>query len=256
MTENKIPAGSLPPEKDTVEDAAPVEEPRVYAGKYNTPEDLENGYTELFKKIGSQSGEVNEVRAQNKVLTEQLERMQTESKQQVNEALNTQPPTDFEQQLADVAKQYDDGDMTFAEAMRQTTAITAQQAQTQAQSEIQKAMEQTTNSFQEELQRRDQQKVVDQFHRDNPDFLEMQKSGAFEKIKAENPLFDDLNAYQHLQMQQKIEEAKAEQARVASGSEAASKVLTKPGQSIQQQNKPNKPMTEAERKASMLAALE
>lgn len=255
MAGKVIPAGSIPPEEVVKDTGADPQQPTEFGGgKYETVEDFEKGHAALNEQYGKQSGEIGELRKQNQQLTETLLQNKLDAKVEVDEAAKAEPPTDYEQMLKDVADGYEKGDLSFEQALQKSNSITADMVQAQSQTQIQDVLSQAKSQFQETLTDRDNQEAVNVFHKDNPDFAEMQQSGAFDEVIAANPMFDDLTAYYFLNAQRAKEEGMAEQARIASGSDPVKKVLGKPGTSIQAANN-NKPMGKAEMRESMLAAV-
>ncbi len=270
MSDEQIPAGSQPPVEvmETVEEPVvevaqdePEESPKMYAGKYKSPEDLESAYGELASKLGEQGSTVGELKTQNKVLMDQLQNMHQSKSQEVEQAREEAPPTDYEKMLRDISKKADDGDISMEEALFQTAEITRERTEAVVESRAESVLDEAVKKFEQTLSERDTQAVVDKFNVDNPDFAEFQSSGAKNQMLTDNPLHDDLSAFYAWKASQAeakaaeaFEKGKAEAARIKAGSEPATKVLSKPGQSIQAQNKVNKPMTPAERRASAFRA--
>ena len=61
------------PETETVEEPDPAEpEEKLYAGKYKSPEELENAYAELQKTLGSQGSELGQLRDEISKLSERI----------------------------------------------------------------------------------------------------------------------------------------------------------------------------------------
>ena len=244
-----IPAGApIPPEKGTEDKKTEAPKTTVKVGEkeYESPEALADAYGELHSKFGEQGNEVGDLRAANRVLTEQIESAQRAAKAEEGAE---KPATDYEAQLTAIYKQVNDGDISVEEAMQQSNALTAQAATAQA-------VEQSTARFEETLQDRDAEAIQKQFLKDNPDFAKLRASGALEPIK-QGPggeMHDDFSAYHALKATEAFDEGKKEAAKLAAGDDGTKTVLTKPGESIQQTNKPKGPLSEPDLEASMLGA--
>lgn len=255
-----IPAGSVPNNSETPtsksdgettqasESTGTSTQSTIKIGdkEYGSPEELAKAYTSLEKKLGSQGSEVGELRKQNQLLMRQME--QALDKQKATETQQQAPKTDYEALMADIKTKVDSGDLSIEEALFQSNQITAQMAEERALSKAEQFMSQ-------QLQQRDAQSIQKDFLKENPDFLELQQSGALEQVKASNPLHDDLSAYYALQAQQAYERGKMEQAALKEGAARTDKVLTKPGSTIRQENK-KRPSNPSEMKKAMLAALQ
>lgn len=271
LTGDVSPAGSLPPVEDTVEDEQvvveeetpqaeePVEEaPKLYAGKYESPEDLEQSYTSLSSKLGEQGQELGTLKAQNELLMRQLQEKQATPEKPVKE----EPQTDYDQLLAEVGKAAEDGSIGMDEALLKVADITRQRTEALAEAKTAAMFDKAVNTFNEKLSERDQQVVIDKFNEDNPEYAQWQQDGSLQEIMASNPLHDELSAYYAKKAQVAAEEAqanfekgKAEAARLKQGSEPVKKVLSKPGQSIQTANTPKQKLSKGELRKSMLAAI-
>ena len=244
-----IPTGSLPPEPEVKETAPPPEpvEEKVYAGKYKSPEDLEKAYGEIGKKYGQQSQQVGELSKQNQELAQRLEAIEKQ-----NAELSNPPKTDYEAELRALNKQYDEGEIEIGELLLRTNAITRQQTLAEADQKYGNILDQASNQFQQTLSERDAQAQANKFHEQNPEFNQWAESGELDAMKESNPMLDDLSAFYALKAAKAFEAGKEETLRLKSGSEEAGKVLSKPGNSIQQANKPKERLTGSALKASML----
>jgi len=248
--ENIIPAGSLPPEKETAVETPAQAEARLFAGKYKSPEELETAYTELQKMEGKRSGELGELRGK----AAAYEQMLSQRAESPAPAKKEEAPVDYDGMLNSLAKQYEEGGITFAEAMKQSNQITAQQVAGMTQKQAQVEIERLRGEFNNTLADRDMQTVVEKFHGEHKDYQEVVNSGALDEIMKQNPMHDKFSAYYAYKAQEAMRQATAESERIRKGSEATEKVLTKPGNSIQQTNnkRTNDPR---ELRESMLAAV-
>lgn len=258
MSDDKMPYGAMPPEPeeeivevdDTHEEPDKVEEPKQ-------PEmDYKKSYEELRKKFGEHSNTVGELRKQNEMLSQQMAELQKE-----REKSSQPPPTDYEKMLAEVAERLDSGEISEKEALLQSNRITREWTKAEAEREKNELLNQARTEVQNLLAEKDTEQVVKRFYDANPDFKTMQESGAFEPLKQEDPLLDDLAAYWKAkaiaaanEKTAAFEQGKQEALRIKGGSERAGKVLADPGQSMQNQ-KPRGKMGEADIKKSMLAAI-
>lgn len=207
---------------------APVTEqaPRTYAGKFKSPEELEASYTELQRKLGSQGQELASVRQEYDGLRSQLE----------TKAPAT-PEKSVDQRIQEVAKAYENGDLTFEQQQAQIATLIREDAEAKFTQREQALTESLRNEFTRALSERDQQKVIKDFHDKNPEFQPLVESGKLDEIKASNPLHDDYSAflaYQNQQLQEQINTMKLE-----SGKEPAKKTLDDAGYTAsKEQNKP------------------
>jgi len=233
------PAGDLPPEDDPEagdpghaaepDDNSQAAEPAdAKAGKEGAP-NWEERYRHLEQKLGEQSDEVGTLRQQNQELQDALKQMQpkqTEEGQQESQGL--------QDQLQSIRKQLDEGDLSPDEAMFQTANVVAQMSRMEAE----QIAEQRLQKYQQDTQA---EQVLNQFHKEHPDFEELRQTGTLEEVKKQLPgLHDDFSAYYAYKAQTAADEAyqrgKKEMEQLASGDAAAGKVLSKPGQTIRQKN--------------------
>jgi hypothetical protein len=245
MADNeKIPVGSLPPEPAVV--------PEMDKANDTPSVDYEKNFTELHKKFGEQSNEVGSLRKQNEALMEKLSAIEQNVAKKEEVAREQEPPTNYEQQLRELASKYDDGEITAEDLMIESNRLTKAQTMAEAEERYGNLLEKANQQFNETLSARDQEKIVEQFNEQNPEFSAWKESGELDAVIQSNPLHDELSAYYALKAQ-KAQEA-LEAGRLKEGSEPAKKVLNKPGSTIQQANKPKGQYTAAEIRESALAA--
>lgn len=264
MSDDKIPYGASPPEpqvEDKVEDVQ-VEEVVQEQEPEKPAMDYERSYKELQSKFGEHSNVVGELRKQNETLAQQVAEIQAQAAEREKAALNAEPPTDYEKMLAEVGEKVDNGELSISEGLLETNRITRERTIAEAEQEKASLLEQAKSEVQQILSEKDQQLadkehqvVIDKFYESNPDFITLQESGEIQKAMAEDPLLDDLSAYWKMKADSAFEAGKAEQAKIAAGSERASQVIADQGSSMQTDKKPVKPSGEAGLKQSMLAAL-
>jgi len=245
----QTPTGTpIPPEKDTDKVIEVPKTVKVGDKEYESPEALAEAYQSLESKLGEQGSELGDLRSANKVLTDQMAEVQKAAKER--EEAGKPPATDYESKLGVIYKQLNDGDLTVEDALQQSNALTAEAAAL-------KAVEEATKSFQDTLQKRDAEAIQKEFLKANPDFAELRDSGKLDPIKQESGgMHDDFSAYYAYKAAQEYERGKAEALKLASGDEDTKTVLTKPGETIKETNKPKTPLSEAETEASMLKAME
>jgi small-conductance mechanosensitive channel len=239
------PAGDLPPEpedEEVIEDEGHADDPGDNsqagqaddkAGEEGTP-NWEERYKQLEKKLGEQGNELGTMRQQNQELQQALQQMQ-----QTQTPEGQEQAQDLQTRLQDIRKQLDDGDLSPDEAMFATANVVAQMSRMEAE----QIAEQRLQKFQQNSQA---EQILNQFHRDNPDFEELRQTGTLEEVKKQLPgLHDDFSAYYAYKAQVAADEGykrgKEEMEKLASGDAAAGKVLSKPGQTIRQKNQ--KPLT-------------
>lgn len=229
--------------------AAAENEPVTFGGgKFKTLEELEEGFVNSQKLVGEQGQELGDARKQVQTLTSQFEK-----KAEPTETVDT-----FDDQIAQINKQVEDGDLSYTEGLAKMAAITTEQATGDAIKGVQ--------AFQSQQQT---EASKASFLSANPEFEQLQASGALNEIKNTLPgLHDDFSAYQAYQTNQAladvdariatakaegIEEGKAEMAKVATGDANTQKVLTSSGTAIDV-GKGEKPKTKQELRDSGLKA--
>lgn len=264
MEEEKVIVGDdMPREEDLIEEEPAAEpepeEPKVYAGKFKSPEDLEKSYAELEKKLGEQGNRLGETEKERSILLGQIEQLQSQTKQAAPE--HRDEAADLNAQLRAITSQVEDGDLSIAEGMMQTAAITAQMAQMA-----------TVNDIQQRQRQESVERSKQTFAQQNPDFFDIQKSGQLEAIKQELPGFhDDVSAYYakrsmdaqaataaavEAARKEGFEQGRAEMAKLADGDRNTSKVLQSGGKTAQEIGRKKGPLKQTEMRQSGLSALE
>jgi len=250
-----MPAGAMPPEPEPepeLEQEEEVEEAREeltqepILGKFKSPDELATAYQELEKKIGEQGNELGSMKQMNSMLLEQMQQRQAESKVPATE--EEQDDFDYEQQMSQLIKGVEEGEIPFEQAIAYSAHLASESATRNALSQ-----------YKEMTTQQQKQAAQEQFLQDNPDFIELYEAGALDDVKQSLPgMHDDFSAYFAIKAQQAAEQAQqeAETKRIAQGDERTTKVLQKPGNPTKQPGKPIKKMTPAELKAKTLADLE
>lgn len=252
-TDNKdvIPAGSPVPEKSGEADVsaaqdtpAPVEDPKLQDKPNDEMTSLKEQLANAEKLIGRQGKELGELRNEYKALSE--------SAQKAADASND---PGYDTRLAEIQSQVDNGDIDFGQALSLTAQLSAEMGAAQA-----------ANEFKGQMQRTKEQEVQAKFLQDNPDFTELDQSGALDEIMAGNPMHDKFSAYFELKakqtetkMAEAIEAARKEgEQQGAKEREAAGKaegVLGKKGSGVRDKTQRTSYKNAAERKQAMIEAL-
>lgn len=231
-----------------------VEEPAADA-KFKDSEARDKAYGELETKLGEQGSELGTLRAENKFYKNQINQSQKQP------APEPEKLPDYDSEIAAIEEQVDNGDIPVGEGMRKTAEVTARKVEAAAtqkfeQQQNQAVMESSRNAF------------IDQ----NPDFTEVQQSGALEDIKNSLPGFhDDVSAFYAYQANKtavlhetaiteaetkSFEAGKAEMAKIASGADNTQKVLQVPGSdSTKKIGRKEGPYTQNEMRDSGMEAL-
>jgi len=262
MSDAVMPYGAEIPQSEELDKEVPAPEavePAVEKPVEKEP-DYKKSYEELQKKFGEHSNVVGELRKQNQTLAQQVAEIQAQAKEREKVAREAPPPTDYEKMLSDIADKLESGQISERQALVESNKITREWTKAEAAQEKEQLLTQARSEVQNILSQKDSEQIINKFHEQNPDFVTLQSQGAFEQMKQEDPLLDDLAAYWKTKAMSAAEEkaaafeqGKMEALRIKGGSEKAGKVIADPGTSMQTQQKPNRPASEAEIKASMLA---
>jgi hypothetical protein len=134
---------------------------QLILGKFKTHEDLERGYKELESMAGRQSSDVGDLRKQNELLTKQLELVHQQFGEDGKGSQGKQETKEpsFDDRLAEISQQVEDGDIDIAQALKLTSEITAQ-----------KALQMQRESIQQQEHQKTIQTYQDKFLQENPDF--------------------------------------------------------------------------------------
>ncbi len=246
-----VVVGSEAAPEPTPDTAGNQEEAQKFAGKYNSVEDLEKGYANLEKMAGGTGQKMDGLQQQNQQLLDRLTSMEQTQQQAAQQQVQQQAAPDYDGMRSAIGKQMDDGDLGFADGLQQIRAIDAEQQSIAAEQQQQANLQATQEQFQAELAQRDEQAMITDFHKDNPDFAQLQESGAFEEIKASNRYVnDDYQAYLTLKASNAFNEGKDAAVKEVAGSQPAESVSASPGSAMKTETKP--PMTRSATKTEML----
>lgn len=123
-------------------------------------------------------GYIQEIQAQLAAINQQM------ASGQGAEGQPSDPMVQIEQQLMDLQKQAEDGEITYSEMIRQTAPLIEQRA---------------TMKIKQDLQQEEEAKQIrgaqDAFLAENPDFMEFAKSPEAQAIRQANPILDNVSAY-------------------------------------------------------------
>jgi len=237
----------MPPEPEQEPEVDESVEPEKLLGKFNSVDDLTAAYKELESKIGQQGSELGSMKQMNQMLLEQMQQSQAQANTPATEV--EKDDFDYESQMAEIQNAVNEGDLSVDQAIAKASELSAEKATRSAMTQYQAA---EAKKAQEQAQQR--------FLDENPDFLEMQKTGALEPIKQALPgLHDDFSAYYAMKAQQAAAAAQEKQNidRIATGDQRAAKVLQAPGgPKAKNIGKPAQKLSMADLKAKTLADLE
>jgi hypothetical protein len=210
---------------------------RKYAGKYNSPEDLEKGYQDLESMHGRTASELGGVKTQMQQL------------QDAFAAANQPKPAqeevvDYNKMRQQVVDQFQSGTIDEVTMADRIADIKASKVAQDYENRFAQQEESLLGKFQEELGKRDQQASYKQFTQENPAFEEKLQDGTLKQVMDENPwVRDEYDAYYAWQAsdakasveqvkQQALEAGKAEALKQINGSQPAQGVAGGSGQSF------------------------
>jgi hypothetical protein len=246
-----IPAGGLPP-TDKEPQAPPTTKIKV-GEKEMDPADLAKSYLELQKKLGEQGNELGKFRGQSEILLRQVADMQERmAGQQRGEQKQNQPP-DFEAQKAAITKAIDSGEISVEEGNAKMWDLMDERATMKAQKIAEKAVMEARSAFEKAQQDREAEQIKAKFLDKNKDFLAFRDSEDAARIKAEDPVHDDVSAYYAWIAMKAVQQFNELSDRVQSGAKPKGPVVDKPGSAIRTQNL-SKPRSFEERRQAALAA--
>lgn len=240
-------------EKDDGEKADGKDVPKKYQGK--TAAELISTLKAQEKFQGKQTSEIGELRDAVKTMAEQnrllMEKLSAETPAQ-------QDGDPYNSAVAKLETDVEEGRITPTEF----TKLIAELNQTKTEQIVQSALQQSQKATA-------QQSVEQQYLDTNPDFSDLKAQGIMDRIIQQNPIHDNVSAYEfykRLEAQAEAESLKAEvaslkkaqAASISAGKEGTRKVLSQPGvappaQKTQNQNR--KSLNEGAATQSMLDAM-
>ena len=101
-----------------------------------------------------------------------------------------EPAPDYDAQMQELQKKLSDGELTTEEFAQQQSQIMEQKLQT--------SMQQMMQQYQ---QQQSAEQVLNQYMQQNPDFNDVLKSQEAQSLLQQNPVFDEVAAYEHMKRQ-------------------------------------------------------
>lgn len=242
MPEQKVmPSGSALPKK---EDNAGKDEGDKggdkLLGKFDTPEDLAKGYTELETLLNKQGTEVGDLRKQNAELSAKKEPVKEKGGE------DTKSYSDREKEILE---NIDKGDVELAAGMAELMSLTRE--------ETTKEME---TKFSAHDDKRAAQDLYDDFVEDNPLFSELKTAGKLAEVMKTNPMHDEFSAYfavkAELDAASSFEKGQEEALKISKGADGTRRVLGDTGSQNRDAPVPKKGMSQSEQAGGMLAAIQ
>lgn len=173
-------------------------------------------------------------------LLKRMEKSQDEIRQRLDSFTKQDETANQDQQVPD-----HDSQLSELDSLLEKGEITVDQYQKQSR-EIQekKSQEQARNEVEKRLQEEKMEKASDQFLQENPDYPQYHKSEEMQRLMNQNPLFDEVSAYERLKrqeadserqrLQQELDELKKTQENaVKNGERVTDSVGKEPGSSLQ-----------------------
>ena len=213
--------------------------PETYLGDWKTKEEAEKGFNEHKSLSDRQGNELGTLRKQVTDLTDTL--TQIMQSPQGRTPVEEKGPS-AEDELTKTLDEY--GKLDFfndesagkqgAELLKKAILLTARSVKDET-------LKVAENQISDTLTKRDAEAIKQDFLKANPNFTKLQKSGAFQVLKSNNPLHDDFSAYYETIAQEKdtvisglkaaLDEAK-KAANLTGGDTRTGKIFTKPGGSV------------------------
>ena len=233
-----MPSGSaLPNKEDNVDDKGGEK----LLGKFDTPEDLAKGYTELETLLDKQGGEVGDLRKQVTELSKTAEKP-------AEDKAGT-PDDSFADKERSILERIDKGDIELATGMAELMSLTRE--------ETKREME---TKFTDHDQKREAQDLYDDFVEDNPLFQELKAAGKLAEVMKTNPMHDEFSAFfaikAELDATSSFEKGQEEALKIAKGADGTRRVLNDPGNQNREAPTPKKGMSQGEQAGGMMAAMQ
>lgn len=223
---------------DTPVDDGKKPEEKLILGKYKSAEDLAKAHTELENKLGTQGKELGTLR--NEVAQHRAAQAEAGKKE------TKEPVTDYDAKLNAIYEKLEAGDISVMEAMKQSSALTAEMT-------MAKAVAESNKRTQEILIDKDAESAESEWHKTYPDYAEVVASGQLQPYIDKNPiLIDETVAYFQYKADQRFEEGKAEAEKIAKGAEIADTVVKEPGGLTPRTPTRQEPLSESQLVATQL----
>ena len=237
------PNNPTDPEKDKGTPADKGGEDKLIFGRYKTDEDAAKGFKELEGKLGTQGHEL-------RTLRDQVAASQKAAKPTEDKAAAKTADSDYQTQLDDIYAKLESGDISVADAIKQSNALTAETTMAIATNAAGKRTE-------ELLLDKDADAAEKQWHNDYPDYDEVVKSGALQPYIQKSPmLIDETVAYFQYKSDQKYEEGRSKAEEEFKNSAIADSVVKGPGSHRTPIRQTGQKLSEKEIVASQLDRLE
>lgn len=181
--------------KATETEAQPSTEaatPEVKPADEETRFDKHPRWQEMLKERNDARNAAQEQTRQMAYLQGQLEALkktQEQSQAQRPEA------RDYDGEIKVLVDKYEAGEISMAQAEAAKSAIYQARSEEYSAGVIRQYQEEERQKQQASQQSQQVDTLVQAFHKEHPDFAKAKESGALEKIKATNPLHDDMSAY-------------------------------------------------------------
>ena len=257
--DKSAPANDKDTGSNSDKDKVPATEdvPAKYQGK--SAKELLSILVENENFNGKQTKDVGDLRSKVEELTSENKRLAAEASKAKPAADGSSPEADpYQAKLSQLEGDLEDGKITPSEYAKSLAVMNEARTSQIVQSELARSQEQSAL-----------QAAENQYLEMNPDFKDLQASGALDKIKAQFPVHDNVSAFEfvkRLQVQSENEELKGqlltlkkEQAdAIAAGKDATKKVLQQPGVGVKAEAKPRNRRSFSENEAvdSMLGAMQ
>jgi len=239
-----VDAPNNPPDpgKDQGTPADKGGEEKLIFGKYKSESEAEKGFKELESTLGKQGQELRTLR----------EKVASSQKAAPPEDKAAAKTTDagYQAQLDDIYAKLESGDISVADAIKQSNALTAETTMAIATNAAGKRTE-------ELLLDKDADAAEKQWHNDYPDYDEVVKSGALQPYIQKSPmLIDETVAYFQYKSDQKYEEGRSKAEEEFKNSAIADSVVKGPGSHRTPIRQTGQKLSEKEIVASQLDRLE
>ena len=211
------PNKATDPAKDTPATKGTKADEPIF-GKYKSMEEAEKGFKELEGTLGKQGAELASLRE--KVAASQQAAAPAGGKPTADQQAKD---TDYQAKLDDIYAKMESGDLSVADALKQSNALTAEMTMGLALNAAGKRTE-------ELLLDKDATAAEKQWHKDYPDYDEVVRSGALQDIINKSPmLIDETVAYFIYKGDQKFEEGRTKAEEEAKNAAIADSVVKGPG---------------------------
>ncbi len=202
-------------------------------GKFEgkTAAEVQRSFEELESRFGQQGNELSTLRTQIEELNGKLSGQQQSATPETGNKADV--GFDLESSLNELQKEYEEGNINAAELQRRTVALTRESVNADTQKLLGEATRNIEQNVANQFAQRELEKKRASFLKDNPDFSEMQKSGALAKFVQDDPygFHDEFSAYHALKAEQAKQQGIEEGKKIKAGAETGPPVLDGQGPS-------------------------